>query len=424
MSVNINHTALSIAVATALLVSACGESTSSSSGENFGTTSVSIPNPTPPAPNPGSNFTQQALLENITDNIITPIFEQFSTASAAQIPEIAAYCKMETDAALGNATSEQVIAMRDSAKTAWRNTMNVWQQAELMKVGPLVDNEGLLRDKIYSWPVVNSCSVDFEVVNFKAGIVNGQPFNIAERTPSRRGLAAIEYLLFNEQLNHSCTTSTQPENWDNQTDEYRKVARCEFAVEAARDVNNSAKELITAWSGDNGFASTLKAAGSIGSEFSTELKAINLISDGLFYLETFTKDGKLATPLGLQANSCGSQACPDVVESVYAHHSITNIENNLLAFQKLLTGKTGTGFTHYLIDVGDQDTADSMSTDVQLAIDGVQNYQNSLAEALVNNEAQVTQTHANVKEVTDKLKIDFITSLSLELPATSAGDND
>jgi predicted lipoprotein len=421
MSVNINHTALSIAVAAALLVTGCGESTSSSSGPNFGTTPA--PNPTP-NPNPGTSFDQQALLENITDNIITPVFEQFSTVSAAQIPEIAAYCQMEKDVSLGNATSEQVSATRDNAKAAWRSTMNVWQQAELMKVGPLVDNEGLLRDKIYSWPVVNSCSIDFEVVNFKAGIVNGQPFNIANRTPSRRGLAAIEYLLFNEQLNHSCTTSTQPENWDNQTDEYRKVARCEFAVEAARDVNNSAEELITAWSGNNGFASILKAAGSIGNQFSTELEAINLISDGLFYLETFTKDGKLATPLGLQANSCGSQACPEVVESVYSHHSVVNIENNLLAFQKLLTGEAGIGFTHYLIDVGDQNTADSMSTDVQLAIDGVKSYQNSLAEALVNNEAQVTQTHADVKKVTDKLKIDFITSLSLELPATSAGDND
>ncbi|TWX50224.1 imelysin family protein [Colwellia hornerae] len=421
MSVNINHTALSIAIVAGLLVSACGESTSSSSGESFGTSLATTPNP---APNPSSNFNQQALLENITDNIITPVFEQFATVSATQIPEIAAYCKMEKDIVLGNATTEQVNATRDNARTAWRNTMNVWQQAEVMKVGPLTDNEGLLRDKIYSWPVVNSCSVDFEVVNFKAGVVNGQPFNIAQRTPSRRGLAAIEYLLFNEQLNHSCMTSTQPENWDNQTDGYRKIARCEFALEAARDVNNSAKELITAWSGNNGYASTLKAAGSIGSQFSTELEAINLISDGLFYLDTFTKDGKLATPLGLQANSCGSQACPDVVESVYAHHSVTNIENNLLAFQKLLTGKTGTGFTHYLIDVGDPDTADSMSTDVQLAIDGVQSYQNSLADALVNNEAQVTQTHADVKQVTDRLKIDFITSLSLKLPATSAGDND
>jgi predicted lipoprotein len=419
MSVNINRTALSMAVVTAMLLGACGESTSSSSGPNFGTT----PAPTPP-PNPGTNFNQQALLENITDNIITPVYEQFSTISAAQIPELAAYCQMETDAALGNATSEQVTATRNNAKAAWRNTMNIWQQAEVMKVGPLADNEGLLRDKIYSWPVVNSCSVDFEVVNLKAGVVNGQPFNIANRTPSRRGLAAIEYLLFNEQLNHSCTTSTQPENWDNQTDEYRKVARCEFAVEAARDVNNSAQELIAAWSGNNGFASTLKAAGSIGNQFSTELEAINRISDGLFYVDTFTKDGKLATPLGLLANSCGSQACPEIVESVYSHHSIINIENNLLAFQKLLTGEAGIGFTHYLIDVGDQDTADSMSTFVQLAIDGVQSYQHTLAEALINNEAQVIQTHADVKEVTDKLKIDFITSLSLELPATSAGDND
>ncbi|MDO6445885.1 imelysin family protein [Colwellia sp. 1_MG-2023] len=419
MSVNINRTVLSIAVGTALLVSACGESTSSSSGPDFGTTPV----PTP-TPNPDTNFNQQALLENITDNVITPVFEQFSILAAEQVPALTAYCQMETAAATGNATSEQVSASRDTAKVAWKNAMNVWQQAEVMKVGPLADNNGLLRDKIYSWPVVNSCSVDFEVVNFKAGVVNGQPYNIANRTPSRRGLAAIEYLLFNEQLNHSCTTSTQPENWNNQTDEYRKIARCEFAVEAAHDVNNSAQELIAVWSGSDGFANKLKAAGSNGNQFSTELEAINRISDGMFYLDTFTKDAKLATPLGLQANSCGAQACPEDVESEYSQHSINNIENNLQAFQKLLTGDEGIGFIDYLIDVGDQDTADAMSSGVQLAIDGVQSYQNTLAETLVNNEAQVTQTHTDVKAVTDKLKIDFITSLSLELPVTSAGDND
>lgn len=417
MPVNINRTLLSIAVGTAILVSACGESTSSKNGPNFGETPTSTLNP-------DNNFNQQALLENIIDNIMTPVFEQFSTITATQIPAIAEYCQMEKDAALGNATSEQITVARDNAKQAWRNAINIWQQAEVMKVGPLADNNGLLRDKIYSWPVVNSCSVDFEVVNFRAGVVNGQPYNIANRTPSRRGLAAIEYLLFNEQLNHSCTTSTQPDNWDNQTDEYRKIARCEFAIEAAQDVNNSAQELMIAWSGSDGFANTLKAAGTEGNQFSTELEAINRISDGLFYIDTFTKDGKLATPLGLLANNCGAQVCPEIVESVYSHNSIVNIENNLLAFQKLLTGDVGIGFTHYLIDVGAQDTANTISTDVQLAIDGVQNYQNTLAETLVNNEEQVIQTHADVKAVTDKLKVDFITSLSLELPVTSAGDND
>lgn len=413
MSVNINRAALSLAVSTAFLVSACGESTSSSSGPDFGTT-----------PTSETTFNQKALLANLTDNIITPTFEQFSSVAAAQVPVITAYCQMENNAVQGNATSEQVKAARNAAKAAWRNTMNVWQQAEVMKLGPLAENDGLLRDKIYSWPVVNSCSVDFEVVNFKAGSVNGKPYKIANRTPSRRGLAALEYLLFNEQLNHSCTSSTQPDNWNNQTDDYRKVARCEFAAEVARDINQSAQELNTAWTGNNGFANTLKTAGAIGNKFSTELEAINRISDGMFYLDTFTKDGKLATPLGLLANTCGSQACPEVVESVYAHHSVVNIENNLLAFQKLLTGEKGIGFTHYLIDAGDKTTANTMSTDAQQVIDNVKAYKDTLAVTLVNNEAQVTKTHADVKKITDKLKVDFITSLSLKLPATSAGDND
>lgn len=417
MSVFRNRSVLSLAVCSALFLSACGESTSTTVGPGL------APTPTP-TPSPDTGFNQKALLENIADNVITPVFSQFNGVSAAQIEAVNAYCEAETAASLGNATNEQVTELRDSAKSAWRDAINVWQQAELMKVGPLADNDGLLRDKIYSWPIVNSCSVDFEVVNFKVGEVNGQPYDIANRTPSRRGLAALEYLLFNEQLNHSCTSSTQPDNWDNQTDEYRKIARCEFAVEVAQDINNSSQELNSAWSGADGFANALKTAGNEGSQFSTELEAINKISDGMFYLDTFAKDGKLATPLGLSINDCGSQVCPEVVESVYAHHSVTHIENNLLAFQKLLTGDAGVGFISFLIDVGDQETADSMSSNIQIAIDGMQAYQTTLAETLVNDEAQVITTHADVKKVTDKLKFDFITSLSLELPATSAGDND
>ena len=77
-----------------------------------------------------------------------------------------------------------------------------------------------------------------------------------------------------------------------------------------------------------------------------------------------------------------------------------------------------------VVNVGDQDTATTMTTDVEEAITDIQAYQQTLAQTLATNEAQVTQTHSNVKDVTDKLKTDFITSLSLQLPATSAGDND
>jgi len=414
MSVKTNCIVLPLALSTGVFLSACGESTSSDSGPDFGKT-----------PAPDTSFNQQALLKNLTDNVITPVFEEFSAISAVQIQAVEAYCEQETAAGLGNATNEQVITAHNEAKVSWRNAMNVWQQAEVMKIGPLSENDSLLRYKIYSWPVVNSCSVDFEVVNFRVGEVNGQPYNIANRTPSRRGLAALEYLLFNEQLNHSCTTSTQPETWNNQTDEYRKVARCEFAAEVARDVNNNAQELLSAWTGTDGYASILKQAGSSNSIFETEHQGVNVISDAMFYLDSFTKDGKIAEPLGLLANTCGAQACPESVESKLSANSLNNIVNNLLGFEKLLTGDDkGTGFVDYLIDVDDKATADAMVADVANAITTTKAYEKSLAETLTADVDRVEQTHSDVKKITDKLKADFINSLALELPTTAAGDND
>jgi predicted lipoprotein len=416
MSVKTHCTAISLAFSTAIIVSACGESTSSESGSGYG-------NNTPPPIN--NTFNQQALLENLVDNVISPTFDQFASAAASQIPLVEGYCLLEQTLVEGNASNEQVLAARNSAKAAWRSAMNVWQQAEIMTVGPLAENDALLRYKIYSWPVVNSCSVDFEVVNFAAGEVNGQPYNIANRTPSRRGLAALEYLLFNEQLDHSCTGSAQPDGWNSELDDYRKVARCNFAAEVARDISNSSTELLNAWNGSQGYANLLKQAGTNGSIFESEHQAVNLISDAMFYLDLFTKDGKLAEPLGLLANTCGAQVCPESVESRLSANSLDNITNNLLGFEKLLTGDDqGVGFIDYLIDVGDQQTADDMTANITKALDNTQAYEQSLADTLVSNPEQVEQTYDDVKKVTDKLKTDFITSLALELPKTAAGDND
>jgi len=144
----------------------------------------------------------------------------------------------------------------------------------------------------------------------------------------------------------------------------------------------------------------------------------------LFYLDSSTKDGKLATPLGIFANECGSTVCPQTVESKYSQNSLANILNNLIGFEKLLTGNGGLGFTDYLLDVGDDSTATEMANNVTNTINAINQVDSSLANELTNNPEQIEQIHNNVKNITDQLKTDFITSLALELPATSAGDND
>jgi len=409
---------LSIALSSIFLLSACGEETTSSSGAGFSTEDL----------NTNTDFDQGKLIENIVDNVITPTYQQFATVAAVQKQVINDYCQQESALLENEGSAEQVNDTKLLAQAGWRNAMNSWQHAEMMQLSPLLISDGALRNNIYSWPIQNTCGVDLDVTYFKINSVNGQPYDIANRTASRKSMVALEYLLFNENLAHTCTGLTVPETWNNQTDQYRKVARCEYAVEVASDIELNSQALLTAWLGNGtdvvGYANELKAAGTEGSEFETDHNAVNKLSDALFYIEGFTKSAKLAEPLGIQFNECGSQVCPEIVESKYSNHSLENIINNLRAFKQLIQGNGGIGFRDYLIDVGDTITADSLDADIDQVLASVEAYQLSLAETLESNPAQVEQTHTEVKSITDTLKSDFINSLALELPVTAAGDND
>lgn len=404
---------LSIIATPLLLLSGCNQDSSSSAGDGYNQNKDT-----------NTEFNQLDMITHLTDNVITPTFENFLNQAQLQATSVAQYCSAEKAFTNQEIEQQALISALESAKSQWRATMSVWQQAELMLLGPLKEDDGALRNRIYSWPTINSCGVDYDVVYFLDGTVNGKPYDISLRTPSRKGLAALDYLLFNNNLSHSCEVSAAPPNWENLTTAERKVARCNFANEVAEDISNNAANLLESWLAEDGYANKLKQAGTIDSEFTTEHEAVNSISDGMFYLDSSTKDGKLAEPLGLIANECGAQACPEAVESKYSANSFANILNNLIGFEKLLTGNDGKGFVEYLIDVGDKETANAMTNDVSNAISVINTYEESLAQALVNNPDRVEQTHAEVKKVTDKLKTDFINSLALELPKTSAGDND
>lgn len=408
---------LSVIVSTALLLTACNQDVSSSQGEDFNSGSG--------GENTNTDFNQLALITSLTDNIISPTFEEFKVEAQKQQELVASYCSSEYSFAENTLEQSALDQAKNNAKEQWRSTMNIWQQAELMQLGPLLEDDNLLRNNIYSWPTVSTCGVDFDVMFFKDGTVNGQAYDISFRTVSRKGLDALEYLLFNENLEHSCETSAAPTGWNNLTNTERKTARCDFAVEVAKDIVNNADILLTQWNTTQGYATQLKQAGTSNSLFTTEHDAVNAISDALFYIDSFTKDEKLAIPLGLLANKCGSSVCPEDVESPHSNHSLTNIKNNLLAFQKLFAGsETSIGFNDYLVDVGSTTTATEIQTKITKALASIEQINSSLATTLENEPDQVEQIHTDVKDITDQLKADFITSLALELPATSAGDND
>lgn len=382
----------------------CNESTSSAHGTDYDS-----------GEEVSTSFNEKALISNLAD-VITTAFTAFADHSATLEQSVTGYCQMLSD----NAIADDELAV---ARSTWKANMMLWQQVDMMQVGPLIETEGKLRNDIYSWPDTYTCGIDVDTMYFQIGDINGETYDVADRRANRKGLFALEYLLFNENSDHSCVVITPP-TWNDFTADEIAVARCEYAEAVAGDIVRNANLLISEWSGDGGFIHQLTNAGTDESSIESERAAVNLLSDAMFYLDSITKDAKIATPLGLVANSCGAQACPEEVESPYANYSLENITENLKGFEQFFTGGEGIGFTDYLTHVGDTDTAETMSAAITEAKAQLALYEASLAQTLVASEAQVEQTHQNVKAITDELKTSFIESLALDLPQTSAGDND
>jgi predicted lipoprotein len=106
---------------------------------------------------------------------------------------------------------------------------------------------------------------------------------------------------------------------------------------------------------------------------------------------------------------------------------LKNTISNIQGLNMIFTGgetDAGIGFEDYLLDVGATDTATQMRKNLTDVIEFAMTLQQSLTELLAQDPEQVQQVHDQLKKVTDSMKADFIQSLALELPATSAGDND
>lgn len=409
-----------LALAVSIALVGCGESNSSSQGDSFGGGAGGGDKDTV------ITFNETEMLTHLTDNVITPAFETVNQRAQEQHQAIAGYCQALTD----SADSDVVATAKQQAQESWRQAMDAWQQVEVMQVGPLNTNHNALRNTLYSWPVTNSCSVDQDVIYFSQGQINTTPYDISNRTDTRRGLDSLEYLLFNDELSHSCRTDNGiVQNWNASDEAERVLSRCGYAEEVGRDLVVNTTSLLDKWLGDDGFAAEFKQAGNAGNSFDSAHAAVNAISDALFYVDSLTKDAKLAQPLGIANNGCGNDACTESVESPLSGHSLSNIINNLIGLQKIYLGQgdnseTRLGFYDFMVDLDDKANADVMASDIEAAIAFAQGMEQSLLASLESNPEDVTALHARVKRITDQLKTNYITLLALELPATSAGDND
>lgn len=356
------------------------------------------------------------VLANLGENIILPAYREHATSAAALTAAVDAY-----------ATTPSA-ATRDAARTAWRNAMAIYEQAEMMQVGPLgamgdVLGGQDLRFEMYAWPSLNRCTIDQDTVSD----LYADPVGLAATTIDRRGLGGVEYLLFIDTPDNSCSPLS-PINadgtWAAFTPEEIEGRRARHAHSLAVIVQDNAERLVAAW--DDGFLVEFTDPTRSGAVYGSAQEGLQGVTDALFYLDREVKDMKVAEPAGIA--TCTTTTCPEARESRHADASKEHLLANLRAFSALYhggaPGGAELGFDDVLADMGAGAFADEMAGHIAAAIVAVQAIPGTLVDALSTDLPAVHAAYDAIKLVTDDLKTMFLTVLDLEAPDRAAGDND
>ena len=355
---------------------------------------------------------RRAVLNDLATMVVVPAYEDFA-ANARTL-------RVAVDAWAASAD----LADRTAAQAAWHEAMLSWEVAELFQFGPAaamgVSAGGQdLRDQIYSWPTVNPCRVDQEIVE--------QAYEDAEAFRSEavnvRGLDALEYLLHHDETENQCdaTRSINADgSWAALNEADLDGRRARYAKTLTGLLVSDADALVAAW--DDGFTAELGTAGARSETYPTTQEALNAVSDAMFYVDTDLKDMKLAEPAGIL--NCATATCPDAREFLWVEANFAAMGANLDAFGRLFRGRSGLGFDDLLVDAGQDQLATDIGNRLDEASSAVASMPTSLTKALADDPRQVVAIHVEVKELIDLLKTQFVGVLDLELPDRADGDND
>ena len=371
-------------------------------------------------------FTTLGMLTNLVDAVIVPNYQALAAETAAFAAEdgpLAAYC-----VAIGADTAT-------AAQDAWRTSMATVQATEMHVFGPAAANGEALRKRILSYDdaTLSTCGVDISVV-----LARDEGFDIRSRSLNQRGYGAVEYLLFNEDLAHTCAPQvTQTADWNGLGEDERRLARCELARLIAADAADAAADIAEQWDAAGGdYRTTFLDPDTTG-------EALQHLTDGIFAMDLLVKDRKLGIPTGIH-DDCSAAACPELVESPYALHSFANIRANAVAFKTLFEGGDGFGFDDFIVNEEYAEVAARFSTNTQAVIDYVDGIETSLYDQVVAIETEDRDTECMnafaaadleaelsactavglVKRITDDLKIDFVTIVGVSVPGGAQTDAD
>lgn len=320
--------------------------------------------------------------------------------------------------------------IEDDVQRYYLASLNTYQKLSGNPFGPLRADSNKLGMEIYSYPNNNRFAVNAEYLKANE---QGDAYQMI-LAPSRKGLSAIESLIYNRlailKPGASGRLSPRENAFNSLPDEKRAKARCVVLKSMINDLAARAEDLYAQWSNSGGaYPRQLLARVKNGE---TQM-ILNEISDGMIYLER-VKDYKLGLPLGLNSR-CLEDRCPGEVENAASGASIASLQANQEGLKAAFLGHKGPGFRELLIAIGRAPIAEKM-TELLLKMDdslkdiaAQGNFMaqvtsvNKAACADANSPAPICRMYYQTAGFLQIFKTDFMSALNLQPPRTDA-DND
>ena len=380
--------------------------------------------------NESDEYSTREMLVAYIDEIVLPNYqdlEALTTQFSGSDGTLGAYCD-----AIGTAdeSSQHAAARRD-----WLAISDKVQASELHVIGPAFENGGSLQFRLNSYMAgpLSTCGVDGIAAQVEDGI------NIDERSLNQRGIGALEYLLFNDNLDHSCPPqAAATAQWNTLDERTRASQRCQAAQLIAGDMSAAAATLVDKW------APTAQDYRAVFLSEERVGESLQETTDAMFYLEEGAKDAKLGNPLGIVV-ACSALTCPEQIESPYSVTSLDNIIANVKAFRRIFISNDETGFDAHLTAEGFPEVAERFINNLEASITYAESIEQSVTEqvAAIATEAEETTCsnafanpdspseqfplctlYGKLKTIVDDLKIDFVTIVNVSIPGGSQSDND
>lgn len=330
------------------------------------------------AEEPTDSFDREAMLENITENIILTRYNTLNTAVLDLKNEIDDF------------NNELTITALASAQNKLQEARLAWQACSMFAFGPA--SMETLRASVNIYPV-NTTTIQ---ANISSGSYNLDDVSNIDT----KGFPALDYLLFGVGTDQQQIVDFYALGGDT-------LAKRNYLSDVVQHMATKVDKVNTDWGTyKNQFKqqSGLDVGSALGM----------LINEMNFDYEKHLRDAKIGIPVGIR--SLGNPQ-PEKTEAYYSGQSLPLAIEALEQLKTFYMGGNGLGLDDYLVSLDAQRNGEPLNTEIidqfNTAISGLTGLGNPLSTTVVNNSSQANAAYDELQKLIVLLKVDLSSSIGV-----------